>query len=188
MKIFNQLCSLFLAAAAVCSISACQSEDAAEDYILDGVCWGGRLPISEQHGQQNYTSNFYFLEENGYGLGFEEMYYRGTYDTTVEFSWYWFDHSYRMLCLNYGGTGHSASTSYINILNAKKGRIKGWFYQSLEDYEYDTNNGSSSSWRGTSVELKRVDDYDRGFLEQLLKEWRGGNPKSYIPYVQPRGH
>lgn len=185
MKIINRLCSLLLATAAVCSISACQSEEAMEDYILDGVCWGGRLPVTEHHGQQNYSSNFYFVDENGYGLGFEESYYQGRRDTTYEFSWYWFDKSYSMLCLNYGGRW-GEDKAFINVLNAKKGRIKGWYYKSLEDYEYDTNNGSSSSWRGTSVELKRVDDYDRSFLDKLLNEWRSKKPASYAPLVTPR--
>jgi hypothetical protein len=78
--------------------------------------------------------------------------------------------------------------AYIDILNAKKGRIKGWFYESYNDYiDYEKNNGSSSARRGTSVEWRRVDEYDRAFLDNLLDEWRNKKPKSYIPLVSGSG-
>ena len=187
MKIINYLRNLTLATAAVCCIASCQSEEEVEDYILDGVCWGGKNPVTENHGQQNYTSNYYFLWENGYGLGFEESYYKGVYDTTYEFSWYWYDNSYRLMCLNYGGRWGD-DMAYIDIFNAKKGRIKGWFYESYNDYiDYEKNNGNSSARRGTSIEWKRVDDYNKDYVDKLLNEWRSKKPQSYIPLVSGSG-
>ena len=151
-----------------------------KNIILNGLCWGGKSLASEMTGQHNFMCNYYFLQENGYGLGFEEIFYQGVYDTTIEFSWYWVDNSYQILCMNHEGI-FATEVYYINILNGKSDRIKGLLYQSLEDYEYDTNSGSMYSRRGISVELKRNDEFDREYLDKLLNEWRNNKPKSYIP-------
>ncbi|MBR5957213.1 MAG: hypothetical protein IKZ99_02500 [Salinivirgaceae bacterium] len=170
--------NLCLAAVVVSGFSACQSEDEMEDAILDGVCWEGTLPISEHHGAKNYSSRYYFVEVNGYGLGFDENYYKGVRDTTYEFQWYWWDERYSMLALNYGGR-YGEDKCFINIRKVKHRYIYGWFYKSLEDYEYDTNNGSQRI-RGTEVELKRVDDYGEEHLNQMIDDWTNGKA-SFIP-------
>lgn len=151
-----------------------------KDIILGGICWGGKSLVSEKLEQRNYMSNYYFLQENGYNLGFEESFYQGVYDTTMEFSWFWVDDSYQILCMNFEGI-HSSEIYYINILNVASGRINGVLYQSLEDYEYDQNSGSTYSRRGISVQLKRNDDFDREYLGRLLNEWRNNKPESYVP-------
>ena len=91
------------------------------------------------------------------------------------------------MVLNYGGRWGD-DMAYVDILNAKKGRIKGWFYESYNDYmDYNKNNGNSSPRRGTSVEWKRVDDYNRAYLDKLLGEWRNKKAESYVPLVSGSG-
>ncbi len=83
-----------------------------------------------------------------------------------------------MLALNYGGR-YGEDKCFINIRKVKHRYIYGWFYKSLEDYEYDTNNGSQRI-RGTEVELKRVDDYGEDHLNQMIDDWTKGIA-SFIP-------
>lgn len=165
------------------------TSDSTQIILLGGVCWGGQNSLLANHGQQNYTSNFYFLDENGYGLGFEESYYKGVYDTTYEFSWYWYDTTYSLLVLNYGGRS-GVGEAYVDIWIAKKERIKGWLYESYNDYiDYNrNNNGNSSPRKGTSVEWKCADNYDRAYLDKLLNEWRRKTPGTYIPLVSGSGN
>lgn len=138
-----------------------------KDIIIDGVCWDGRSFL----GSENSMSNFYFIVEKDSGLGFEEIFVGDMKLIIEEFSWYWFDNSHQTICLNYEGVSLS-TVYYIEIIDAQSDIIKGWLYQSLDDYEYDKNNGNNNSWRGTRIELKRNDDYDRELLQQLLEEWR----------------
>lgn len=157
MKVLQKsVVALLLAFVAVGFFSACQDEDEMEDKILTGVCWEGKLPIRENYGQEKYFSRFYFYDDN-YKTGYEEIYYRGEYQETMEFDWYWLDRSgaYGVMALNYGGRWQS-DIICIDITKVTNNYIYGYYYTSLAEYEAYKESGSSSR-SGTYFELKHVD-------------------------------
>ena len=69
------------------------------DYFIEGY-WDGSLPIRESQVSLNYSSQFYFSDENGNKNGIEECYYKGNLDNSYNFTWEWADASHSVLIIN----------------------------------------------------------------------------------------
>lgn len=149
----------FLALLAFVSIGllpSCQDEDEMEDKIITGVCWEGPLPVKEYYGQENYFSRFFFYDDN-YKYGYEEVYYKGVYQETYEFGWYWLeDHSgsYGVIALNYGGRW-GADIACIDISKVTNNYIYGYYFMDLGDY-WAYKDGTIPSRSENYFELKHV--------------------------------
>lgn len=149
---------IFVALTALVSVimlSSCQDEEEMEDKLITGICWEGTLPITENYGQENYFSRFFFYDDN-YKYGYEEVYYKGVYEQTYEFSWYWLDFhgSYGVVALNYGGRWQS-DIACIDITKVTNNYIYGYYYMDLSDYEaYKDGNYPNRS--DNYFELKHV--------------------------------
>ncbi len=112
--------------------SSCQSEDEMEERILEGYCWEGYLPI------YNYGNDYYsrfFFDTNGTGI--EEVYINGRFDNEYPFTWGWMNDSYAVLRLKYRSRWHQYSYSCIDVIEVKHNKLKGYFYENMDDYYYD---------------------------------------------------
>lgn len=156
MKIlYKNIVAILLSVLFVGSFSSCQKEEEMERIILTGVCWEGVLPLKEYYGQENYFSRFFFHEENGFKYGYEEFYYKGIYQKTYEFEWYWLDDAYSVVALNYGGRWQS-DIACIDITKTTNNYIYGYYYMDLNDY-WAYKDGHSSQRSDHYFELKHVD-------------------------------
>ena len=155
IPLHKKITAILLSVISISCLSSCQNEEEMEGRMLTGVCWEGVLPVKENHGQENYFSRFFFYEENGYKYGYEEVYIKGQYDFTYEFSWYWLDDAYSVAAINYGGRWQS-DISCIDITNITNNYIYGYYYIDLADY-WAYKDGNTNLRGDNYIELKHVD-------------------------------
>lgn len=127
-----------------------QNTDDSPYYFTSGY-WDGTLPTRENQVSQNYSSQFFFYDENGKKYGNEDSYYKGSLDNSYDFSWEWDDDSHSVLILNYGGSW-AEDKCCIDIKEFNSDHIYGYFYKTLTDYATNHKNNT-----GTKVELKHLD-------------------------------
>ena len=150
----RKIITLLLSALAISGFTSCQDEEEMEGRIITGVCWEGVLPIKEYYGQENYFSRFFFYEENSYKYGFEEFYYKGVYQQTYEFGWYWLNDAYSVIALNYGGRWQN-DISCIDLREVTNNYMYGYFYMDVADY-WAYKDGSYDHRSDHYIELKHV--------------------------------
>ncbi len=140
---------LFIALSLVALIActSCQSEEEMENNILDGYCWEGQLPIYN-YGNE-YYSRFYFESD---GSGVEEVYINGRHDSDYPFTWGWINGYYSVMQLKYGSRWN-VSYSCINVIQVKDGVLTGYFYEDIQDFYYEYENGTSTSYTDRYVRL-----------------------------------
>ncbi len=164
--------------------TSCQDEDEMEDKILTGVCWEGKLPVRSSNGREYYFSRFFFYEDRGYLTGYEESYYKGEYDSTYEFEWYWLDEAWRVLVLNYGGRWNE-DVACISISKVTNNYIYGHYFTSLEEY-YEACELNLVSTRGSYIELEHVSEV-RHTESVATDTEEKTDSTSTDSYVRPRG-
>ena len=128
--------ALSFLALTVCT--SCQSEEEMEENLLEGYCWEGQLPIYN-YGNE-YYSRFYFEAD---GTGVEEVYINGRHDNDYAFTWGWMNVNYGVLRLKYGSRWN-VSYSCIDVIEVKNGYLRGYFYEDIEDFFYESENGTTS--------------------------------------------
>lgn len=108
-----------------------QNTDNNPNYFTTG-CWEGYLPIRENEGS-NYSSLFYFSDDNGNKYGIENSYYKGGLDNSYDFLWEWNNDTHSVLVLNYGGKW-AEDKCYVEILEFNEDHIYGYYYKTPADY------------------------------------------------------
>ncbi len=108
-----------------------QNTDNNPNYFTTG-CWEGYLPIRENEGS-NYSSLFYFSDDNGSKYGIENSYYKGGLDNSYDFLWEWNNDTHSVLVLNYGGKW-AEDKCYVEILEFNEDHIYGYYYKTPADY------------------------------------------------------
>lgn len=108
-----------------------QNIDNNPNYFTTG-CWEGYLPIRENEGS-NYSSLFYFSDDNGSKYGIENSYYKGGLDNSYDFLWEWNNDTHSVLVLNYGGKW-AEDKCYVEILEFNEDHIYGYYYKTPADY------------------------------------------------------
>ena len=121
------------------SFSSCESEEDLGEKLVNGYCWQGYLPIDDYYGWNDYFSRFFFEGGDRSGYGYEEVYRNGRFQNEYGFDWYWEGSSYAVLVLDYGPRWNQKSC--IDVIEIRRGVLRGYFYEYLEDYYRERANG-----------------------------------------------
>lgn len=153
MKTLKNYLLMAVALVGMMSFSACDSEEEMERHIIEGYCWEGWMPIYDW-GRNEYYSRFFF-EPNGTGV--EEVYVNGNYWGEYRFTWGWMCDDYAVLSLRYGGRWN-VSYSCIDLIDVSHTRLRGFFYQNIDDYYYEREMGFPYSRDDIYFELRSTGD------------------------------
>jgi len=119
-------------------LSSCESEEDLGEKLVNGYCWEGYIPVYDWN-RNDYYSRFFFDGGDMSGYGSEEVYRNGRYQRSYEFNWYWKNNSFAVLVLDYGRRWEEKSC--IDVIEISHGRLRGYFYEYLDDFDYEKADG-----------------------------------------------